>query len=191
MFGNDNVIDETDEEKEFTRYGMIWVNALKRMREDGVLERAVWIAPMNEVPISAATVQALVKLHEQPPAKGESQTERTRQEDAIYRRINGWMAAPIQAEIAREQIPISYSSLGAENYAARLTDHYDVVDVHFMPGVINDAQDQRRSKECLLTWVFPAATIPVFAGQKPVNNPLDTTSVLPALLPPAGITGRC
>ena len=81
------------------------------------------------------------------------------------------MAAPIQAEIAREQIPISYSSLGAENYAARLTDHYDVVDVHFMPGVINDAQDQRRFKGVPFNVGFPGGNIPVFAGQKPVNNP--------------------
>ena len=66
-----------------------------------------------------------------------------KKEDAVYQRVNHWMAEPIKAEVARERIPLSYSSLGAEDYSARLTDVYDVVDVHFMPGVIADAEDAR------------------------------------------------
>lgn len=42
------------EEAAFTRYGELWARALQLMREDGVLERAVWVAPMNEVPHSKA-----------------------------------------------------------------------------------------------------------------------------------------
>jgi hypothetical protein len=73
--------------------------------------------------------------------EGETQLEMNHKEDAIYRRVNEWMAAPIRAEVARERIPISYSSLGAERYAQRLTDSYDVVDVHFMPSVPPDEED--------------------------------------------------
>jgi hypothetical protein len=52
------------------------------------------------------------------------------------------MAQPIKAELSQDNIPISYSSLGLEDFPARLTDVYDVVDVHFMPGVIMDAEDR-------------------------------------------------
>ena len=137
-------IAAADEERAFTRYADVWVQALKLMREDGVLERAVWIAPMNEVPhFAGGHLEALAGLRRQPANEGETALARNQQEDAIYRRINQWMAEPIRAETAREKTPLSYSSLGAENYSARLTDHYDLVDVHFMPGVITDAQDQR------------------------------------------------
>jgi len=162
MFGNDNVIAEADEEREFTRYGRIWAEALKLMREDGVLEQAVWIAPMNEVPhFCGRHLESISKLHGKAP----------HQEDAIYRRVNGWMAAPIQAEVAHEKIPISYSSLGAENYGARLTDDYDVVDVHFMPGVLSDAQDQKAFPGVPFGIGFPGGNIPIFSGQKPASDP--------------------
>jgi hypothetical protein len=82
------------------------------------------------------------------------------------------MAAPIKSEIAREQIPISYSSLGAEDYGARLTDDYDVVDVHFMPNVINDAEDQKRFKGTPFGITrFPGGNVPVFAGQQLTIDP--------------------
>jgi len=142
MFGHDDTIAEADEERELTRYGETWAKALKLMREDGVLERAVWIAPMNEVPHYAGRkISALARLKDQPKHEGETQLNRDQQADAIYRRVNRWIAEPIKAEVARENIPISYSSLGAEDYSARLTDHYDVVDVHFMPNVILDDED--------------------------------------------------
>lgn len=172
MFGNDNVIVEANEEGEFTRYGQIWVRALKMFREDGVLERAIWIAPMNEVPhFGGRHLQAIVDLHQKH--QGMAPSERTKQEDGIYRRVNGWMAAPIHEEITREQIPISYSSLAAENYGARLTDHYDLVDVHFMPGVIHDAEDDKEFKGVPFGLGFPGGNVPVFAGQNLVNNTPD------------------
>ena len=159
MFGHDNsdfVIQEADEEREFTRYGETWAKALKLMREDGVLERAVWIAPMNEVPNFAGGRVAAVKKAAHPA-----------EVDAIFRRINGWMAAPIRAEVAREQIPISYSSNGDPNFGARLTDDYDVVDVHFMPGVIYDKQDQNAFPGVPFNITrFPGGNVPVFQGQK-------------------------
>ncbi|MDR3267398.1 MAG: hypothetical protein LBT24_07515, partial [Tannerella sp.] len=40
--------------------------------------------------------------------------------------------------------PLSYSSLGAEDYAKRLTEIYDVTDVHFMPGGIYDSQEREQ-----------------------------------------------
>lgn len=164
MFGHDNsdfVIQEADEEREFTRYGGVWVKALKLMREDGVLERAVWIAPMNEVPNFAGGRVAAVKKAAHPA-----------EVNAIYRRINGWMAAPIRAEVAREKIPISYSSNGDRNFGARLTDDYDVVDVHFMPGVIYDAEDQKAFPGVpFYITRFPGGNVPVFQGQKLAPGP--------------------
>jgi hypothetical protein len=173
MFGNDNVIEEGDEEREFTRYGGIWAKALKLMREDGVLERAVWVAPMNEVPHFAGRhVGALAKAGEKARNEGETKLTKAQRVDAIYRRVNGWMAAPIKSEIARDQIPISYSSLGAEDFGARLTDDYDVVDVHFMPNVINDAEDQKRFKGTPFGITrFPGGNVPVFTGQQLTIDP--------------------
>jgi hypothetical protein len=177
MFGNDNPIKEEDEEREFTRYGEIWAKALKRMREDGVLERAVWIAPMNEVPHFAGRhILSLAAAGEKARNEGETQLTKVQRADAIYRRVNGWMAAPIRAEITRDKIPISYSSLGAENYGARLTDDYDVVDIHFMPGVIHDPQDQISFPNASFEIThFPGGNKPVLQGQKftPDSQPFD------------------
>lgn len=176
MFGRDNwtfTISEGDEEREFTQYGQTWVKALKLMREDGVLEQAVWIAPMNEVPhFAGGHVQALADTKEKNKHEGETDLDRSQKIDAIYRRINLWMAGPIRAEVAREKIPISYSSLGAEDYAARLTDDYDVVDVHFMPGVISDRKDQREFKGVPVgIGRFPGGNVPVFRGQQLAAGP--------------------
>jgi hypothetical protein len=133
---------EADEESAFTAYGEVWAKALKLIREDGVLERAVWIAPMNEVPhFGSRSLESIAALKKGIRNEGETQLEHAQREDAIYKRVNQWMAAPIRAEVAHERIPISYSSLGAERYTDRLTDLYDVVDVHFMPGVPSDQED--------------------------------------------------
>lgn len=142
MFGHLNVIPVAEEEREFARYVQIWVRALRLMREDGVLERAVWVAPLNEVPHYCSRYLASIReLRERARNEGETALGVEEREDAIYRRVNRWIGAPIRDEIAKERIPLSYSSLGAERYANRLTDEYDVVDVHFMPPVITDAGD--------------------------------------------------
>lgn len=161
--GDGSKIAVADEERAFTRYADTWVKALRLMREDGVLERAVWIAPMNEVPhFGGRHLAALAELRSQPQNEGETRLTKIAREDAIYRRINHWMAEPIKAEVAREKIPLSYSSLGAEDYAARLTDVYDVVDVHFMPDVITDAEDRRD----LASATKPGAGFANFAAMK-------------------------
>lgn len=164
MFGHENsnfVIQEADEEREFTRYAEVWVKALKLMREDGVLERAVWIAPMNEVPNFAGGRVAALKKTKDPA-----------ETNAIYRRVNGWMAAPIRAEVATEKIPISYSSNGDPNYGARLTDDYGVVDLHFMPGVISDAEDRKAFPGVPFNITrFPGGNVGVFQGQQLAPGP--------------------
>ena len=38
------------EEKVLRDFAHTWVKALRLMREEGILERSVWVAPMNEVP---------------------------------------------------------------------------------------------------------------------------------------------
>jgi hypothetical protein len=137
-------IPEGAEEQAFTAYGEIWVKALKQMREDGVLERAAWIAPMNEVPhFGGRSVDSVIALQKKPKNEGETKLEAASELDAIYRHLNDYMGTPIKAEVAKDGIPLSYSSLGAENYAARMSDIYDVVDIHFMPGVIVDDEDKR------------------------------------------------
>ena len=123
-------------------FGEQWVRALRQMRDDGVLERAVWVAPLNEVPWHGAHMPAVQKLSRQPIREGMTRLDKDRDLDALYRRINAALAAPIRAELAGDGIPLSYSSLGAEDYAARLGDAYDVVDVHFMPSVIADDADK-------------------------------------------------
>jgi hypothetical protein len=142
MFGHTNVIPVADEERQFARYAGIWTKALKMMREDGVLERAVWVAPLNEVPhYGSRFLESIRQVHRRAREEGETALAKEQQEDAVYRRINHWIGAPIKDEIRRDRIPLSYSSLGAEHYANRLTDVYDVVDVHFMPPVITDKED--------------------------------------------------
>jgi hypothetical protein len=175
MFGHDNgkfVIAEGEEEREFTRYGETWARALRLMREDGVLERAVWVAPMNEVPhFAGGGVAAIAKAGEKARSEGEPQLTKAQRVDAVYRRINRWMALPIRAELARENIPISYSSLGDADYSARLTDEYDVVDVHFMPGVISNAEDQRAFPGVPFGITrFPGGNVAVFASQQPAPD---------------------
>jgi len=137
-------IPEGKEEQAFTAYGEIWVQALKLMREDGVLERAVWIAPMNEVPhFGGGSVEEVIALQKKPKSEGETKLESAAELDAIYRRLNNYMGAPIKSEVAKDGIPLSYSSINLENYSARVTDIYDVVDIHFMPQVIQDDEDKR------------------------------------------------
>ena len=146
LFGQASVIKIPigDEERAFTAYGEIWVRALKMMREDGVLERAVWIAPMNEVPhFVGGSVESVIALGHKLNSEGDTKIEIASELDAIYQRLNNYMGAPIKSEVARDSIPLSYSSISTENYAARMSDIYDVVDIHFMPGVITDAEDMR------------------------------------------------
>ncbi len=146
LFGLPNSvrIPEGKEEQAFTAYGEIWVQALKLMREDGVLERAVWIAPMNEVPhFGGGSVDAVIALQKKSKNDRETKLEAAAELDAIYRRLNDYMGAPIKAEVAMDGIPLSYSSISLENYAARVSDIYDVVDIHFMPQVIEDDEDKR------------------------------------------------
>ena len=146
LFGLPNTtrIPEGREEQAFTAYGEIWVRALKLMREDGVLERVVWIAPMNEVPnFVGGSVESIPNLQNAAKNLGEAKRETESKSDAIFQRINNFMGAPISAEIAKDRIPLSYSSNGDRRYAARLTDIYDVVDLHFMPQVIEDEEDKR------------------------------------------------
>lgn len=138
------MIPESDEESAFTAYGEVWVKALKLMRDDGVLERAVWIAPMNEVPnFVQGSVASVIALRRKEPDSQETKAQAATELNALFRRINDYIGAPIQAEIAKDRIPLSYCSNGDIDYAARLSDIYDVVDLHFMPQVIEDEEDKR------------------------------------------------
>ena len=138
MIGHANIIHPQEEEKVFTEFSQTWVKAIKLMREEGILERAVWIAPMNEVPhFTTRHLQSVRDVGGKDKNEGETDFEsRADKLAAIYKRINHWMGEAIKDEVSKEQIPLSYSSLGAEPYGKYLTDIYDMVDVHFMPGVL-------------------------------------------------------
>ena len=137
-------IPEGNEEEAFTAFGEVWVKALKLMREDGVLERAVWVAPMNEVPnFVQGSVASVIALRRKMPDSQATKAQAATELNAFFRRFNDYMGAPIKAEIAKDGIPLSYCSNGDVDYAARLSDIYDVVDLHFMPQVIEDDDDKR------------------------------------------------
>ncbi|MCC5846279.1 MAG: hypothetical protein JJU05_18680 [Verrucomicrobia bacterium] len=138
MIGHTNPVDPQDEEKTFRGFSQTWVKAIRLMREEGILERAVWIAPMNEVPHYASRNLSSVRTAGKKDAdEGETSFESKEDElNVIFNRINHWMGEAIREEVGPERIPLSYSSLGAEHYGKRLTDIYDVVDVHFMPNAI-------------------------------------------------------
>lgn len=138
------MIEPDQEEKVCRDWSEAWVKALRLMREDGVLERAVWVAPLNEVPLFLGSMMRSVKVSD-PEVRHEGQTRfcvDLPELDALFQRINLWLGEAIKAEISIDDIPLAYSALGAENYAARVTDIYDVVDVHFMPDVLLHEEDK-------------------------------------------------
>lgn len=142
------LITESKEEKALRDFGHTWVKALRLMREEGILERAVWVAPMNEVPhFASRSLESIRQISAVDRNEGEVKLERDRKVNERYRLINLWMAEEIKDEISREDIPLSYSSLGGEEYAKRLPEIYDVVDVHFMPGVITDQEERKEFEE--------------------------------------------
>jgi hypothetical protein len=99
---------------------------------------------MNEVPnFAGGNVESIRNLQNVAKTLAKPKRETEANLDAIYQRINNHTGAPISAEIAKDRIPLSYSSNGDRRYSARLTDIYDVVDLHFMPPIIEDDEDKR------------------------------------------------
>ena len=129
-------------ERVFTQFGQLWAKALPILRDGGVLERAAWLSPLNEVPWHGAHAPVVQKLSREPVHAGLTNLEKTRGLDALYRRITDYMAVPIRAALGSDAVPLCYSSVAAEAYADRLSDQYDVVDVHFMPSVLVDDDDK-------------------------------------------------
>jgi hypothetical protein len=138
-----NVIQPTEEEQTFRFFSDTWVKALKQMREEGVLERAAWVSPMNEVPhFGSRSVQFFKNISAAGKNEGETKLETDTRINKKYRQINQWLGEAIKNEVAKDKVALCYSSLGAEEYFKRVTDIYDMIDVHFMPDVIMD-QDQK------------------------------------------------
>ena len=138
------MIEPEQEEKVCRDWSEAWVKALRLMREDGVLERAAWIAPLNEVPLFLGAMMRSVTVSD-PEVRHEGQTHFRAdlpELDAIFQNVNTWLGEAIHAEIASDGIPLAYSALGAENYAARVTDIYDIADIHFMPDVLLGGDDK-------------------------------------------------
>ena len=132
-----------NEEKVFRDFAHTWVKALRLMREEGILERAVWVAPMNEVPhFATGGLESIRQINNAQRHEGEVELDKNQLVNERYQTVNLWLGEEIKDEISREKIPLSYSSLGAEEYAKRLPEIYDMVDVHFMPGVIMDEQEK-------------------------------------------------
>lgn len=142
--GPSGMIEPEQDERICREWSEAWVKALKMMREDGVLERAAWVAPLNEVPLFLGCMMRSVKVSD-PEVRHEGQTcfrADLPELDAHFQQINQWLGEAIKSEIEKDGIPLAYSALGAERYAARLTDIYDVVDVHFMPDVYLQEEDK-------------------------------------------------
>ena len=132
-----SIIPEEKEESALRTFADTWVKAIRLMREEGVLERAVWVAPMNEVPhFASRSLESIRRITSANKKEGEVEIERNNKVNERFKLINHWMGEEIKESIKKDNIPLSYSSLGGEEYAKRLTDIYDVVDVHFMPDVI-------------------------------------------------------
>ncbi|MDR0844812.1 MAG: hypothetical protein LBN71_06290 [Tannerella sp.] len=143
-----SLIPVANEEKALRDFGHTWVKALRLMREEGILERAVWVAPMNEVPhFASRSLESIRQINAQQLNEGEVQLDKNQRMNEIYKLFNLWMGEEIKDEISREGIPLSYSSLGAEEFAKRLPEIYDVVDVHFMPNVITSPADNSEFTE--------------------------------------------
>lgn len=143
MVGHNQIIESQEEEQTCRHIAQNWVKAIRLMREAGILERAVWIAPMNEVPyFITRKLRSSILLNDRIRYEGETTIDSTIEMEEIHKRFNHWIGEAIKEEIRTDGIPLSYSSLGAEKYANRLTDIYDVVDVHFMPSVIMEEWDQ-------------------------------------------------
>ena len=144
MIGHDEIIESNNEEKTFRKIAEIWVEALKLMRDAGILERAVWIAPLNEVPhYGVSKLRSIINIRKKISESGQSNPDLERSMDEIYKNVNHWMGEAIKDEVKNDNIPLSYSSLGMENFASRVTDIYDVIDVHFLPMIIMDEMDKK------------------------------------------------
>lgn len=138
------MIEPDQEEKVCRDWSAAWAKALRLMRDDGVLERAAWVAPLNEVPLFLGAMMRSVKVSD-PEVRHEGQTHFRAdlpELDAVFQRVNTWLGEDVKAEIARDGIPMAYSALGAENYGARVTDIYDIADIHFMPDVLLGDDDK-------------------------------------------------
>lgn len=140
-----NVIAEKEEEKALRNFGHTWVKAIRIMREEGILERAVWVAPMNEVPhFASRSLESIRKISSHDQNEGNVKLDKDQLTNKRLKLINHWIGEEIKDEISKEGIPLSYSSLGSEEYSERLTDIYDVVDVHFMPIAIYSQEEIRQ-----------------------------------------------
>lgn len=132
-----------EEEAAARKIANAWVEAIPALRDDGVLERAVWLAPLNEVPLFLGQNLEAVRVSDTKD-RHEGMTEwhsDLPELDAIFKKINFWLGETVKEAIERDGVPLSYSALGAENYASRLPEFYDVVDVHFMPDMLLSEED--------------------------------------------------
>ncbi len=121
-----------------------WCRSIPAMRDDGVLERVVWLAPLNEVPLFLGTKLEAVRVSD-PETRHEGMTSFRAdlpELDKTFLNINRWLGEEIKTEIEADGIPLSYSALGAENYGARVPEFYDIVDVHFMPDLLLQDDDK-------------------------------------------------
>jgi hypothetical protein len=120
-----------------------WCRSIPAMRDDGVLERAVWLAPLNEVPLFLGMKLEAVRVSD-PEQRHEGMTAFRAdlpELDDIFHNVNRRLGESVKEAIEADGIPLSYSALGAENYGARVPEFYDVVDVHFMPDLILQPED--------------------------------------------------
>jgi hypothetical protein len=132
------------EEAAARKIAAAWTASIPAMREDGVLERAVWVAPLNEVPLFLGQKLEVVRVSD-PEDRHEGMTAFRAdlpELDEIFLKINTWLGEAVREAIEGDNVPLSYSALGAENYGARVPEFYDVADVHFMPDLVLQPEDK-------------------------------------------------
>ncbi|MEM1211576.1 MAG: cellulase-like family protein [Planctomycetota bacterium] len=143
VLGHDRRVPPAEEESVCRGWADTWVQALRAMRQDGVLERAVWVAPLNEVPIFLGNM--IQRVRDSVPAQvevGDGQIKHLLPEhDAIYMELNRWLGEAVRDEIAGDGVPLLYSGVWVEDYIGRVPAFYDGVDAHFMPDAKLSPED--------------------------------------------------
>lgn len=137
------VIPHGQEEKHCKNLSQAWLDSILMMREDGVLERAVYLSPMNEVPLIFANKfefirEKGIKDSHDPIFKEEWSVPEI---DPQIKQLTTWIGEEVKEAIAGDGIPLCYSTDWADNFAVRLPDFYDLIDVHFMPNMYLDEDD--------------------------------------------------
>lgn len=131
-----------EEETYCRNLNQVWVDALPAMRDDGVLERALYVSPMNEVPLAfAKRFKVMTDEVHQVNSDPITKTDWSLPNDPLIKNFTTWIGEGVKEEIKADGIPLCYSTAWADNFVARIPEFYDLIDVHFMPDMRQRPED--------------------------------------------------